>query len=309
MRGAVDGDVADALHDRLRGLDLGVLADDNGGAEGWLARFVAAVLNAGGAHGATVVGGLQFVPVKFLLGVVALAVALDQHDREVGYLRKITRSRRRRGFRGVETFVVASADQLPEKFHQRGLAGAGFADQLKERIRLLFLADLLRENRTEPKGQCNESFGAEACPHQVKPLVTGRVAIAADGQLRRVREGFEVEPAYVEVVFVIQLVHRAILNSEVAEDVGLVVFGVPDVIDGLHGFDPEQLNLDDSVELLTRACPNRARRDAQKSLLELARAGQTSAGECALDGRARMRERDAVVVPALVRDRASLKIK
>src|SRR6202012_6126721 len=105
MRGAVDGDVADALHDRLRGLDLGVLAYDNGGAEGRLARFVAAVLNAGRAHGATVVGGLQFVPVKFLLGSGALAGTLDQHDGKVGYLGKITRSCLRGGRRPVETFV------------------------------------------------------------------------------------------------------------------------------------------------------------------------------------------------------------
>lgn len=87
-------DVAQALQDRLGGVDGVVLRDQQGAAERWFAGVVAVVLHPGGADAAAVVGGLELVPVEVLhrRAFLLLALGLDQHDRQVADLGEVARA-------------------------------------------------------------------------------------------------------------------------------------------------------------------------------------------------------------------------
>src|SRR5690606_33234999 len=99
-------------------------------------------------------GGFQLVPVKLLLlgTLVLVPIGLDQHHRQVGDLGEVPSPGCERGLARVETFIVTPAAQLPEEFDQRGLTGAGLADDLEEWEALLVGPDLLCEQRAQPKG-------------------------------------------------------------------------------------------------------------------------------------------------------------
>jgi hypothetical protein len=109
------------------------------------------------AHGAPVVGGLEFFPLE-LAGVAGFlaAVALDQHDRQVAHFAQVARHGGGRGLGRVEAFVVLAAQQLPEELDQRGLAGAGQPVHFEEREALHFGADLLGKQRSEEEAQAHQ---------------------------------------------------------------------------------------------------------------------------------------------------------
>ncbi len=173
--------MAQALEDRLGGVDGVVLRDQQGAAERRFAGVVAVVLHTGGADAAAVVGGLEFVPVEVLhrRAFLLLALGLDQHHRQVAHLGEVARPAGRGRLGRVEALVFGTAGQFPEQLHQRGLARAGLTDQLQEQVGLVQLADLLGVQRAQPPGQHHRAAHAKAAPEQVEPLfvVVGQVGV------------------------------------------------------------------------------------------------------------------------------------
>ncbi|MNJ37259.1 hypothetical protein D3C77_320700 [compost metagenome] len=88
-----------------------------------------------------------------------------------------------------------------------------------------------------------------------------------------------------------------------------MLFAVADVIDGLHGFQAEQLVLHDAIELGAGAGEHRARRHAEQTLLELAGRRDLATGEGVQDAGFVMREVDAEVVPGLIRHFIALEVQ
>lgn len=110
-------DVAEALENRLRSVHCVVLCNQQGGAEGRFVGVVTIVFHASGANAAAVVGGFQFVPVEVLYGLAFLlfTLGLNQHHRQIADLREVARTAGGGRFGRVETFVVGTADQLPQQ--------------------------------------------------------------------------------------------------------------------------------------------------------------------------------------------------
>ncbi|MNL05877.1 hypothetical protein D3C87_1264920 [compost metagenome] len=237
-----------------------------------------------------------------------IAVALDQHHRHVRHLAHGTLAAGPGRFRWVETLVFA-AQQFPQKGQQRGLAGARFTGDLEERKRLVLRADLLGKQRPKPERQGNDALGSKAQPQHRQPVAAVHLAVALNVHGNRLLQRLEPQLAELEKVLLVHLADDAVTHGNVAEHVAAVLFAVANEIDGLHGFQGEELVLHDLVELLATAGEHGAGGHAEQAFLEFAGGSDLATGERVFDAAAVVREIDAEVVPGFVGDFVALEVQ
>ncbi|MNJ37258.1 hypothetical protein D3C77_320690 [compost metagenome] len=163
----------DASEDRLGCRDRGVLAEHQACPERRCVGVVTAILHAGQAQAPTVVERLELVEVEGLrspcLGVAT--VSLKHH---IGHVRGLAQPAAQAclgHLHRVVTFFVRTTQELPQEHQQRGLTGAGLTGNLQEWERLELGADLLGEQRAEPKSEGNHALCVKACPQPFEPFV------------------------------------------------------------------------------------------------------------------------------------------
>ncbi|MNT27522.1 hypothetical protein D3C72_1631590 [compost metagenome] len=112
-----------------------------------------------------------------------------------------------------------------------------------------------------------------------------------------------------EKVLLVHLADNAVAHRNVTEHVARVLLAVANEVDGLHGFQAEELILHDLVELLPAAGEHGAGGHAEQAFFEFAGSSDLATGESVFDATAVMREIDAEVVPGFVGDFVALEIQ
>ena len=119
----------------------------------------------------SVVIAFGLVPIK-ALGVRAFsAVGLDENDGQIGKLNQTALVADQAVFVRVDTFIIRTAKEFPDKLNQRSFAAARLADDFEEGERGLAVADLLGKQRAEPKNSGDDAVGTKCPPNELRPIL------------------------------------------------------------------------------------------------------------------------------------------
>ena len=169
--------------------------------------------------------------------------------------------------------------------------------------------DLLGEQRAEPERQRHDAVGAKAQPQPRQPIHAEGLGIALDIQLDRLLRGLQPQFVELEEILIVGKAQLALAYGHVAQQVGLVFLAVPNIVDGIHRLDVEQLVFHDPVQLVAAAAEYRALCQADDPLLELGGTGHLRAGKRAFYAGRIVWKIHAEEVPAFVGHFVALEIQ
>ena len=116
----------------------------------------------------------------------------------------------------------------------------------------MLFADLDRKQRHRPEGQRDHAARAVGGPKVIQPVEAQLVGIIVDIQHAFGRAQLDRMGADIEIPFGVFLDDAAVRDSQVAQNIGAVVFGISGEADGFDDFQPAGLVLHQPVKLFAR---------------------------------------------------------